>query len=407
MKRLILLLCVLFCLGLVGCRGNSQAEVPQPIALPKATATLTADGQTIRADYQLDASSDGVIRLCMPKALITISDMTCEPQIVATDEQDGVLTLTLGSGGDYRLSLSFVLQLPKDGAAYYAREFYYLPDYLPRLACPTDYEVTWRLPSTYALVHGGEKSYRHYADGIQTRTYILRAATRLLMTAGTGLIGKEWTEGELAYYYVQDTRAAATAVTFGQAYARMQATWGAPGSPVTALLTGAPLGAYDGVVSLPAEIPQGDVAPVEAAARCWWDTLPVDEYTAPWIARSLVQYGVWYYYMGIKPLIAYKLYTAAHQAAAGYAYAHGQTRMDLPLSNYDQEAQEAVLECRGLLLWYALYQVVGERLNQALAALPRDRALDTDGVIDAICRALGDRYHDYFDAWLAGEVLLI
>ena len=387
---------------MVGCGGKNE---PETISRPRAVATLALDEGTIACQMQLEGHSDGTVTLALPSAPFAMEAITCSPQVVTMDEQDGELRLGLEGKGEYRLDLSFTLSLPKEGAAYYAKHLYYVPDYLPRLvATPTDYTVTVTLPSEYVLVHAGDLTYRHYADGVQTRTYEIERASSLLLVAGTALV-KAPIEG-VAYYSTGDPLAELSARQIEQAADLFGTTWGQRRLDAVVALSDPT--AYEGIAVVPPRESATSSAGVYSAASLYWKTLPVDDDAHPWVARSLTEYAVWYYYRSTDERAAYNLYLSAYRGATAYDYLSGnKPRLDLPLAAYDEEARSAILECKGFLMWYSLYQVAGERLNLALKALPLGKAMDDKAFVQALIERLGPEYATFFEAWLGGAVLLL
>lgn len=397
MKRMIAII-MMAALAIIGVGCTPKSEEPTP-PTPTVTAVLTAHEDKVSCDYTLIAYTQEEATLVLPDAPLNILGMQPEGEV-----EDGVIKWK--AQGEVTLSVRYEMTLPASGSLSYAKHLYLLPDYLPRWHAPCDMTVTWILPSAYLVAHGGELVDRHYADGVQTRTYRLTSASRVAMVAGTGLVGKQLPEADdWHYYYVWDARATSTAMVYRRAYEVFQSAWGTLPNPQVALLTIGEEGVWEGVTILPNAIPAGDASPIHAAAAAWWETLTVED--APWIAKSLSAYGVWYYFNQTDDLKAYNYHLQAHRLANGYDFVHGATRLDLPLSVYDKEGVQAVLECRGMLMWYTLYRVLGERLNQALASLSRDVPYTTGTFVSALTDRLGEQYRGYFDAWLQGKVLLV
>ena len=126
-----------------------------------------------------------------------------------------------------------------------------------------------------------------------------------------------------------------------------------------------------------------------------------------WVLPSLAYFYRWYYYQYVDPNVAQRLHDEAVEDCRLYSALGEYGGLDArqPLAAYDALSYAAVLGQRGLLMWYALYQLKGERLMTAIKnALQEDPTQEE--FWEALARDVGD-CRAYCEPWLAGKVPII
>lgn len=145
-----------------------------------------------------------------------------------------------------------------------------------------------------------------------------------------------------------------------------------------------------------------DQADVQLGLAMQW-LLPYTTQTDAWVLPSLAAFYRW---LCNADSAANDLYNATLADCCLYQTLQygADTRLDAPLGDYDKDAYVALLQQKGMLMWYSLYQVVGDKLPAALRY-----ALQTCPTQDEFVRRLFAKIGDYgyfLDAWLGGDVVL-
>ena len=404
-------LLIVLCAGLTTACGTPRQQSARPATQCQATLQPAPDNDgwigTQTIDYCLPANLDALLVWvgCGIPTEVAWNDATLQWQ------QEGEyatvwLGQELGKGSIGRLTIRFRVPLQQE----------IIQDYLPFVCAYNEgficnqrvdfapyvrldsaqCTLQWQLPITRTGCHTGRRTGINYTDDAQVQTYTLAAGHHTMMVSARYMVHTQSTPNAQLVMYENTQNQLSRAPTMVQNAA---AIWGEI-PPIQMIYAATPL-ATEGLV-----LANEDKFAMCLGIVCQW-ILPHVAQLADWVLPSLAHFYRWYYYLRTDPNVAARLHAEAVEQCRLYSALWGQNTLasTLPLSDYTAQSYDILLGRRGLLMWYALYQMRGDDLMDALVY-----ALEGQPTPDLFWQKLNSRLagcQAYCQPWLEGKVPIL